>query len=54
MCSLNFYDLQYLIIEYDIDFLKSKLRELEYRRQEKLGIEVVEATNEQILAMHSK
>ena len=54
MCSLNYKDLQYLIIEYDIASMEHQLREKEHRRQEQQGIEIIEATNDQILAMHQK
>lgn len=51
---LNYNDLLYLIVEYDIETLKTKFRELEQNRQAKRGIVVREATNEEIIKMHEK
>jgi len=53
MCNLNFYDLQYLIIEYEIENLQEVLRRKETERLSSLGLEVVDATDEDILRMHS-
>ena len=53
MCRLNYYDLLYLIIEYDIEAVEEHLRQLEARRLKQQGVdEVVEATNVMILRMH--
>lgn len=54
MCQLNFHDLLYLIVEYDIEAIQEDLKNLERRRLEQRGVEVVDATNEQILGMHRR
>lgn len=52
MSRLNYYDLLYLVVEYDIDAIKDNLKQLEANRLQQQGVEVVEASNDQILAMH--
>lgn len=52
MCRLNYYDLLYLVVEYDIESIKENLKQLEASRLQQRGVEVVEASNDQILAMH--
>lgn len=52
MSRLNYYDLLYLVVEYDIDAIKENLRQMEANRRQQMGHEVVEASNDQILAMH--
>ena len=54
MTRLNYYDLRYLIVDYDIEMLQDYLRDLARKQQEEQGIEVVEATNDMILKMHSR
>lgn len=52
MCRLNYYDLLYLVVEYDIEAIKENLKQLEASRLQQRGVEVVDASNDQILAMH--
>lgn len=52
MSTLNYHDLLYLVVDYDIDTIHEHLNTLEYKRREKQGIEIVDATNDQILMMH--
>lgn len=52
MCRLNYTDLLGIVIEFDIDSQRDNLRFLEKERKQKLGYEVVEATDEDILKMH--
>lgn len=52
MSRLNYYDLLYLVVEYDIEAIKENLRQMEDNRRQQMGYEVVEASNDQILAMH--
>lgn len=46
MVSLNYTDLLYMIIDFEIQEVRNYLRDKENDRQSKLGIEVVEATPE--------
>ncbi len=41
MCSMNYKDLIYLVIEYDIAFLEGKLKEMEQSRLNKKGYEYI-------------
>lgn len=52
MCRLNYFDLLYLIVEFDIEAIRENLHQLEMNRLEKRGVEIVEATDDQILTMH--
>ena len=52
MSRLNYYDLLYLVVEYDIEAIKDNLKQLEANRLQQQGVEVVDASNDQILAMH--
>ena len=54
MCSLNYRDLQYLIIEYEIEDIKHLMREKARLKNERNGVEVIQATNDQILSMHKR
>lgn len=52
MSSINYKDLQYIIIEYDIDTINQLLKDKERVRSEKNGVEIIDATNDQIRLMH--
>lgn len=54
MCRLNYNDLMYLVIEYDIEAVQSTLQNIENMRMEKQGYKVIDATNDMILKMHRK
>jgi len=54
MCRLNYYDLKALVVEYDIQYLKEYLKQLESSRNAKLNREVIDASNEDILKMHGR
>lgn len=54
MTRLNYYDLQYLVTEHQILLLKENLRQISLARQEANNVEVVNATNEDILRMHPR
>lgn len=50
MCRLNYNDLLYLIIEYDIDTINRYLHEMEQANRQKKGIDVIDATPEMATA----
>jgi len=54
MCDLNYTDLLALVVEYDIEavkeYFKNKQRDLNERR----GVTVRQASNDDILKMHKK
>lgn len=50
MSRLNYTDLLYMIVEYEIDEVKTYLNRLEHERLNKQGVEVVEATPEMTAA----
>lgn len=54
MCRLNYYDLLYLVVEYQIESLKENLKLQAKARQDSMNVEVREATNEDILRMHPR
>lgn len=52
MSRLNYLDLQSLVIDYEIETLQEHFLLLEQRRQVEAGIEIRDATNEDILRLH--
>jgi hypothetical protein len=54
MCELNYNDLLYLVVEYDIAEVKKYWREMEQHRLAGRGQEVIKASNNTILNMHGK
>ena len=54
MARLNYYDLLYLVTEHQILTLKENLRQIAQARQTANNVEVVEATNEDILRLHPR
>ena len=54
MKRLNYTDLLAMVVERDIKVLEDHLRQRERDRQAANGVEVVEATNEDILREHGQ
>jgi len=54
MCELNFTDLLALIVEYDIESVKEYYKIKQKEKNDERGINVIPASNEQIIKMHSK
>jgi len=54
MCELNYNDLLYLVVEYDIAEVKKYWSDMEEHRHASNGQEVHKASNQTILAMHGK
>jgi len=54
MTRLNYIDLKALIIEYDIENLEKYLRQKRQITQDQLGIEVREATDEDVIKYFAK
>jgi len=54
MCDLNFDDLLALVTEYDIQSIKEYFKSKQKEANEKRGINVTEASNDDIMKMHKK
>jgi hypothetical protein len=54
MRSLNYTDLLYLVIDMDIKAVEMQLKHKQKEINNARGIDVVEATNEDILRMHTR
>ena len=54
MCSLNFNDLLAIVTEYDIESVKEYFKSMQRDLNEKRGINVIDASNDDILRMHRK
>lgn len=54
MCLLNFQDLIYMVIEYDIETVKTQLRMEQQRNNSNQGVSVKRASNAEILKMHGR
>ena len=54
MCRLNYYDLIYLVTEYDISSIQDYLRNIENSQNQQRGYQIIDATNDMILKMHKR
>ena len=54
MCELNFNDLLALIVEYDIESVKEHFKAKQKSLNDKKGINVINASNEDVMRMHKK
>lgn len=50
MCSLNYNDLLYMVVDYDIDTLEQYLTQLRNEQRNKKGIDVIDANAEMATA----
>jgi len=54
MCGLNYTDLLSLVVEYDIENVKEYFKAKQKELNDKRGVNVIEASNEDVMKMHSK